>query len=114
MERKTERQLICGKHSCQAALRAGFGGGRYWSSSVAVSPSKTADFIGSKTAPKPDRTPLWRVAAAGTPIAANQYHCAAVGADEALVAADRINAAHWRAAKGGECGYRKPGATRFR
>lgn len=41
---------------------------------------------------------------------ANQYHCATVGAEEAIEAADRINAAHWKAAKAGERGYRKPDA----
>jgi hypothetical protein len=42
-----------------------------------------------------DRASSWRVIAAGAPISANQYHCAIVGAAEAVAAADRANAAHW-------------------
>jgi hypothetical protein len=37
----------------------------------------------------------WRVIAAGAPISANQYHCAIIGAAEAIAAADRSNVAHW-------------------
>ena len=48
-----------------------------------------------------------RVVAAGvSPITASGYHCAVIDAGEAL-AADRVNEAHWRAAKAGKLGYRR-------
>jgi len=43
-------------------------------------------------------------------LSANSCTGAVVGAGEALAASDRLNAAHWRDAKAGECGYRKPAA----
>jgi hypothetical protein len=54
-------------------------------------------------------TPLSPVA--GPQITANQFHCAVVGAGEALAEADRINDAHWRAAKAGKYGYRRADVT---
>ena len=51
---------------------------------------------------------MLRVVAAGAPITATAYHCATVGAGAALAEADRINAAHWRAAKAGKPGWRRP------
>jgi hypothetical protein len=47
---------------------------------------------------------------AGPVLSANNYTSAVVGAGEALAASDRLNAAHWRSAKAGEWGYRKPAA----
>ena len=108
LQRKREDQKICRKAKCRSTWRARSGFSRYLPSSDAKLASKTLDFIDSKTALKPDRAPVWRVAAAGAPITANSYHCATVGADEAIAAADRINAAHWRSARAGERGYRKP------
>ena len=77
------------------------------------------DSIGSERPIKPDRAgptiaaedwtgtwPVLRVAAAGTPITTNAYHGAVVGAGDALAEADRVNGAHWRAAKAGKAGYR--------
>jgi hypothetical protein len=110
MERKTERQLICGKRLCRNALQARSDLGRYHVSSGTVSRSKTIDSIGLKPAVKAGRATVWRVVAAGAPITANQYHCAIVGAEQATTEADRINAAHWRAAKAGDRGYRRPDA----
>jgi hypothetical protein len=99
MDRKTERQLVCGKRKCRNALQGSFDGGRYHVSSRTISPLKKPIKSGIKSSFNPDRTPPWRVVAAGSPISANQYHCAIVGAEEATAAADRINAAHWKAAK---------------
>jgi hypothetical protein len=48
-----------------------------------------------------------RVVAAGAPITENTYHCAVVSAGHALAEADRINGAHWCAAKAGKAGYRR-------
>jgi hypothetical protein len=106
MERKTERQLVCGKRKCRNALQASFDGGRYHVSSRTINPLKTSIKPGIKSSLKLDRAPPWRVVAAGSPISANQYHCAVVGAGEATVVADRINSAHWKAAKAGDRGYR--------
>jgi hypothetical protein len=108
MERKTERQLVCGKRLCRNALQGRFDGGRYHAPIGVVSTLKTSTKPGIKSPPKSDRTPPWRIVAAGAPITANQYHCAIVGADVATTEADRINAGHWRAAKAGARGYRRP------
>ena len=111
MERKTERQLVCGKRKCRNALQASFDGGRYPVSSRTINPFKTSIKPGIKSSLKLDRAPPWRVVAAGSPISANQYHCAVVGAEEAIAVADRINAAHWKAARAGDRGYRLLGAV---
>jgi hypothetical protein len=110
MERKTERQLTCGKRACRKALQAGESLGRYRASSGVISPSKKPVNKGPKEAVKDDRARSWYVVAAGTPISANAYHCATVGAGEASDEADRINGKHWRSAKAGERGYRQPDA----
>jgi hypothetical protein len=80
--------------------------GRYHAPSDAKHPLKTSIKPDIKLGLKPERAPLWRVIAAGAPISANEYHCAIVGAEEATAVTDRINAAHWRAARAGERGYR--------
>jgi hypothetical protein len=108
MERRRADQKVCAKAKCRSALRAGSGLGRYHVASAAKLASKTLDSIDSKRPLKPDRPSPWRIVAAGTPITANQYHCAIVGADVATTEADRINAGHWRAAKAGARGYRQP------
>jgi hypothetical protein len=121
MERRTEHQLVCGKRACRNALRAGLGFGRYHVSSRVISPSKNADSIGVESRLKLERasptpaaehsTGTWselRVIAAGEPITANAYHAAVIGAGAALAEADRVNGAHWRAAKAGKAGYGPP------
>jgi hypothetical protein len=108
MERKTERQLVCGKRKCRSGLQARSSVTGYLPSSGVVSPSKKPVNKGLKVPLKPDRASSWRVIAAGAPITANLYHCAIVGADVATTEADRTNAAHWRPAKAGDRGYRRP------
>jgi hypothetical protein len=59
LERKTERQLICGKRKCRNALQArSFCLGQYGSRDV-VSPSKKPVNKGRKQALKPDRPRSW-------------------------------------------------------
>src|SRR5262249_19843252 len=78
MARRREDQKVCRKSKCRNAFRAGFDAGRYPPSSSAKLASKTPDSIGSKQPLKADRTPTWRILAAGAPISANQYHCPTV------------------------------------
>jgi hypothetical protein len=78
MERRTEHQLVCGKRLCRNALQGGFNGGRYHASSSVINPLKTSIKPGVKSGVRGDRPELWTVVAAGTPIRANQYHCATV------------------------------------
>ena len=78
MERKTENQLICGKRLCRNALRGAQNFGRYHASSSVIDPLKTSIKSGVKSGVRSDRPKLWTVVAAGTPITANQYHCATV------------------------------------
>ena len=78
MERKTENQLICGKRRCRNALQGGLNGGRYHASSSVINPLKTSIKPGVKSGVRGERPKLWTVVAAGTPIRANQYHCATV------------------------------------
>jgi hypothetical protein len=47
-------------------------------------------------------------AVAGPELTPNQFHCAIVGAREAVVGVADVNAAHWKAAKEGKQGYRLP------
>jgi hypothetical protein len=108
MERKTERQLICGKRLCRNGLQARSDLGRYHAPSGMITPIKTSIKPGIKSPLKSDRALPWSVVAAGTPITANQYHSAIVGADLATAESDRINAGHWRTAKAGERGYHRP------
>jgi hypothetical protein len=62
MERKTERQLICGKRKCRNALKGGEIPGRYHTPARVVSIMKTPDFIEPKVAPKTDRGVDWAIA----------------------------------------------------
>jgi hypothetical protein len=89
-------RLICNKAKCKSAWRAGFGLGRYHTLNRAESIQEVPVNTGPKVGVDDDRARAWRVAAAGAPISANQYHCAIAGAADAVAAADRINAAHWR------------------
>jgi hypothetical protein len=96
MERKTERQKICGKRRCINALQAAKGLGRYHVAIDTVSPPKKVDSIGSKLPLRTDRAPAkpagehwsgtWATLSlvAGTPVSANPCHCAIVGAGEVL------------------------------
>jgi hypothetical protein len=77
-------------------------------SQTAESISETLDFIDSKQAPKPDRG--W-FTVAGPNLTPSQFHCAIVGAREAVDSFADINAAHWKAARAGERGYRLPDAA---
>jgi hypothetical protein len=56
----------------------------------------------------PDRG--WFIVA-GPKLTPSQFHCAIVGAREAVDGFAEINAAHWKAAKVGERGYRLPDAA---
>jgi hypothetical protein len=115
LERKREAQKVCRKAQCRSAWQGKGGFGRYVASSPANKAQETPNACGSAGASKPVERPLWRLAAAGAPVSANAYHCAIVGADFAMVEADRSNAAHWRAAAKGERGYRavpSPGGSR--
>jgi hypothetical protein len=62
MERKTERQLICGKRRCRNALQARQNLGRYPGSRSVVSPLKNPIKTGLKTRPADDRGVEWAVA----------------------------------------------------
>ena len=78
MERRTEHQLICGKRLCRNALQGAQNFGRYHASSSVIDPLKTSIKSGVKSGVRSNRPKLWTVVAAGTPITANQYHCATV------------------------------------
>ena len=54
MERKTERQLVCGKRKCRNALQARSGLGRYQLPSYVISPPKKPVNKGAKPAPRGD------------------------------------------------------------
>jgi hypothetical protein len=88
-------RLICRKAKCKSAWRADLGFGRYHTLISAKPIQKVPVNKGAKPATDSGRA-SWRVVAAGAPISANQYHCATVGAEEAVAKADQINAAHWR------------------
>ena len=93
MVRKAGNQLVCGKRRCRNALQNQNGLGRYPASSDAKLASKTLDFIDPKQANKPDRA--WRIVA-GPELSSSAFHCATVGAAEAIEAINRTNARHWR------------------
>ena len=83
-QKRDGQRLLCKKPKCKAAWQALESFGRYAVPSAAAKASKTPDFIDSKLALKPDPTPVWHVVAACAPITANQFHCAIVGAEEAI------------------------------
>ena len=93
MERKSEHQLVCGKRRCRNALQARIGLGRYHAPPDAVSPLRNAAKPGIKSGDATDRP--WRIVA-GPEQSPSAFHCAAVGATEAVEAIDRTNARHWR------------------
>jgi hypothetical protein len=90
-------RLICDKAKCKNAwrARAGLDPGRYPTSITAKSFPERPINQGSKVGIDDDRALSWRVVAAGAPISANQFHCATVGAAEAVAGVARTNAAHW-------------------
>jgi len=87
-------RFTCNKAKCKRTWRAGFGFGRYRTLNHANSIQERPINTGPKVGVSGDRA-SWRVVAAGAPISANQYHCAIIGAAEAIAAADRSNRAHW-------------------
>jgi hypothetical protein len=114
---------ICDKAKYKNAWRAGLGFGQYHDSNRAKPPSEVPvnaesgglDDLGLYPSPTfaepPSEVPAnkgpkvavndyrarpWWVVAAGKPLSANQYHCAIVGTADAVAAADRANAVHWR------------------
>jgi hypothetical protein len=101
-------RLTCNKVKCKNAwrTRTDFDPGRYPTLNAVKSFSERPVNKGPKVGISDDRASSWRVVAAGAPITANQYHCATVGAAEAIASVARTNAAHWRAAKAGRRGYR--------
>jgi hypothetical protein len=134
IERKTERRRICDKAACHNALRARSGLGRYHIPSRPENLTKTSIKPGLKTRHEIDRArtdldwaiavnrkPIswiappvvepshgrWRIVD-GPPLSASQFHWASVGAAEGAAAAERINEAHWKAARAGGRVYRKP------
>jgi hypothetical protein len=80
MERRTERQLVCGKRKCRNALQTGIGFGRYHAPSSLVSSLETPTKPGIKSGDAGGRG--WRIIA-GPELTPNQLHCATVpdGAD---------------------------------
>ena len=99
-------RLICRKAVCIRAFRESSDTYRYQVAQTTKSISETPDFIDSKQPLKPDRG--WFIVA-GPEL--TQFHCAIVGAREAVDGFAVVNAAHWRAATAGERGYRRPDAV---
>lgn len=90
------RRLICGKASCRNDLRANLCLGRYRTSSDAELTSQRADFIGVKDPHKLDQ--YWRIVASGPGLTRSGFHCATVGAEDAVERANRNNGRYWREA----------------
>ena len=88
-------RLICNRAKCKSAWRTGFDLGRYPTLKNVKSIQEVPAIKGPKVGVSDDRASSWRVIAAGAPISANYYHCATVGAAEAIAAANRSNRAHW-------------------
>src|SRR5262249_41378116 len=88
-------RAICNKAKCRNAWRSRFDGVSYPTLNAAEAIQETPINKGSKVRINADRAWSWRVVAAGAPISANQYHCATVGAAEAIAGIARTNAAHW-------------------
>jgi hypothetical protein len=75
MERRTERQLVCGKRKCRNALKAGEGFGRYHTPSYAITPLENSIKSGIKSGVADGRP---RRIVAGPPLTPSQLHCATV------------------------------------
>jgi hypothetical protein len=107
LQPKRGERLICKKAACINAFRESSGTYRYLASQTAESISETPDIIDSKQVLKPDRG--WFIVA-GPELSPSAFHCAIVGAREAVDGYADINAAHWKAARAGDRGYRLPDA----
>jgi hypothetical protein len=95
IERKRENQKVCRRPKCRNAWKAGSGFGRYATSHAKLA-SETPDFIDPKQPLRPDRP--WRIVA-GPKLSPSAFHCAIVGAEEAVEAINRrANLNHWRLA----------------
>jgi hypothetical protein len=96
MERRTENQLVCGKRRYRNALQARNGLGKYLPTSACVSfvenPIKIK--MGIKSGDANDRA--WRIVAAGSTPSSPAFHCATVGAKEAVEAINRTKAEQMR------------------
>jgi hypothetical protein len=99
MERKTEGALTCGKRKCDAGLTALRDLPGYQPPRQPAGHAKKPVNAGVDPPVVPDRgnESTFR-AIAGPPLPPSQFHCATAGATEAIAAADKVNAAHWRAA----------------
>ena len=99
MERRNERQLVCGKRRCRNALQARQSLGRYLPSSDGVSTLENSIKPGIKIDGAVDRP--WRIVA-GAALSDSAFHCAAVGGAEAVEAVNRTNVRsnlrYWREA----------------
>lgn len=116
---KRGQRVICKKARCRNAFRDKSAFGCYAVSSDAGSISKApinAEALrsievgqGSSKPAAEHWTGTWAVlrVVAGPSITSSQYHCAIVGAGDAITENDRANAAHRRSAKVGKHGYRR-------
>jgi hypothetical protein len=92
MERKRESQQLCKRRKCKsqfAALKAGFLLGRYHPSSHVLDASRNPTKPGTFSRLETDRP--WRQVAGP----AVDVRLAAIGADDAVKQADRVNRRHW-------------------
>ena len=87
-------RFTCDKAKCKRARRSRLHV-RYPTLNAANAIQERPVNTGPKVVINDDRARPWRVVAAGAPISANQYHCATVGAAEAIASVARTNAAHW-------------------
>jgi len=84
MERRTERQLVCGKRKCRNALQArSLSLGQYGSRRV-VRPSKKPVNTGPKQPLRADRPPSWRPFRGG------------ISGPAHVIKAEVISKRHWR------------------
>jgi hypothetical protein len=98
MERKRESQQLCGRRKCEGqfkTLKAYRMLGRYHSSSAAVDASRNPIKPGTFSPLKSDRG--WRQVAGHSV----DVRLAAIGADDAVKQAHRINRRHWVKASNG-------------
>ena len=98
LKKKTVRREVCSRRDCQNAFRGNRDRFRYklgLGTSIVTNGSESPIQSGIKIAHAADRP--WRQIT-GPELSANAFHCAMVGADEAVEAACRINSRHWREA----------------
>jgi hypothetical protein len=87
-------RFTCDRAKCKRARRSRLHG-RYPNPNAANAIQERPVNTRPKVAINDDLASPWVVVAAGAPISANQYHCATVGAAEAIAGVARTNAAHW-------------------